>query len=101
MYLTTSLSPYDPSDANTSRSTLFPEQRGGIPVLVLPSHNQMLEPASDIPDRSAISGNLAELYVESHSQWGNRTWPPESSISDPDRAAAAAVATPSVLRGDT
>ncbi len=53
-----------------------PEQHGVVQILILPLHHQMLEPASDIPERSAISGNFPKLNVESNSQWGNRSVPP-------------------------
>ncbi len=43
--------------------------------------NQMLEPASDIPDRSAIPGNFPKSYVESNSQWGNKSVSPQRIAS--------------------
>ncbi len=79
-----------------------PEQHGDLPVLVLPSHYQMLEPVSDIPDRTAIPGNLPKSNLESNSQWGNRSVPPQRIVSQIQTGQLqSAAASPGVLRGDT
>ncbi len=64
--------PQKPTPAGLNYSA---EQMGGIPVLVLHWHNQVLEPASGIPDKIVISGNLPKSYMESNIQWGNRCVP--------------------------
>ncbi len=43
-----------------------PEQRRSILILILVTHNQMLELATNMPDRGPISGDIPEPHAERH-----------------------------------
>ncbi len=96
MYLTTSVSQNYPSEDNISMPTLFSRTTWRHTS----SHSSLAQ--SDIPDRSAIPGNLLKSYVESNSQWGNRSVPPQRIASQTQTGQLqSAAASPGVLRGDT